>query len=135
MVHTIDIEEYVFDEVYKAIGSDLPAGCLVSEYVPVAEKLPLVSFVEIANLTYRSGQDNRLRENFALIAYDVNIYAPKKEQCRAIAAKLDQAMLNMQFDRSSPGLHFMVNLNDPAISRINILYEAVTDGARIFRQR
>lgn len=131
----IDIEEIVFDEVYKVVGADLPAGCLVSEYVPVAEKLPFVSMVEIANMTYQRGQDNRIRENFALIAYDVNVYATKKEQCRSIAAKLDQAMVNMQFERASPGLQFMPNIEDPAIVRINIRYEAVTDGVRIFRIR
>lgn len=129
----IDIETKVFDQVYSAIGSLLPAGCLVSEYVPVSEKLPFVTLVEIANVMYRKGQDNRIRENYAVIAYEANVYAKKKDECRTLASALDEAMVQMQFERLTPGMQFIPNIADPSFVRINVRYEAVTDGERIFR--
>lgn len=130
----IDIETIVFDHVYDAISELLPPDCIVSEYVPVAEKLPFVTLVEIANVTMAAGQDNRLKENFAVIAYDANVYADTKEECRRIAIALDNAMLEMQFARVSPGMQYITNMSDPLLSRMQARYEAVTDGHEIYRK-
>ena len=134
----IDIETIVFDAVYQEIGSLLPPGCLVSEYVHSASKFPFVSLVEIANVTYRRGQDNRLDENFAIIAYDANIFAQTKEECRRVAGLLDAAMLKLQFTRISPGMQFIQNMNlsttNPFVIRMHARYEAITDGKEIYRK-
>ena len=130
----IDIETTVFDHVYSKISDLLPPGCLVSEYVHEASKFPFVTLVEIANLTVKRGQDNRLTENYAVIAFDANIYAKSKDECRTVAMALDEAMMELQFTRAAPGMQYLQAMQDPFVIRMNARYEAVTDGNEIYRK-
>lgn len=129
----IDIETIVFDHVYNAIHDLVPSGCVVSEFVPEAARLPFVTLVEVANMTRAQNQDNRLTENYAVIAFDANIYAITKSECRSIATALDSAMMELQFARVAPGMQYITNMSDPRIVRMQARYEAVTDGREIYR--
>lgn len=137
-----DIENVVFDHVYEAIHDMLPPGCMASEYVHEASKFPFVTLIEITNNTVDSLQDNRLRENYALITFDANVYAKSKDECRQIIAALDAAMLEMQFSRVSPGIQYLQLIGaqylqvmqDPFVVRVQARYEAVTDGQQIYRK-
>lgn len=130
----IDIETIVFDHVYDAIHEMVPPGCLVSEYVHDASKFPFVTLIEIANLIMKGGQDNRLTENYAVIAFDANVYAQTKDECRKIAKAIDDAMTQLQFSRVAPGMQYIQAMQEPFVIRMNARYEAVTDGREIYRK-
>lgn len=138
----IDIENIVFNHVYEKIHEMLPPGCMTSEYVHEASQFPFVTLIEITNNTVDRLQDNRLQENFALITFDANVYAKTKDECRNIIAALDDAMLEMQFSRVSPGIQYLQLIGaqylqvmqDPFVVRVQARYEAVTDGKEIYRR-
>ena len=138
----LDIENVVFSHVYEAIHDMLPPGCMTSEYVHEASKFPFVTLIEITNNTVDRLQDNRLRENYALITFDANVYAKSKDECKRIIAALDAAMLEMQFSRVSPGVQYLQLIGaqylqvmqDPFVVRVQARYEAVTDGQQIYRK-
>lgn len=125
----IDVEIDVFDAVYSAVAELVPEGSLASEYMPEPPSFPHITLIEIDNDMAVRHQDSRTDECYASIAYEANVYAETREECRTIAAALDEAMTRLGF---RPSMRYMPNLSDLSIHRMLGRYEGITDGKHIY---
>lgn len=128
----IDIESIVFDTVYKAVKSKFPKAEVKSVYVESAAEFPCVCVVEDDNRTFQKTLDGSLNEHHAELLYTVTVYSNKKngkkEEARAIAKVIDEAMQGMKFTRIM--LNQIPNI-DQRIYRIVGRYRAiVSEGLR-----
>lgn len=122
----IDIESIVFDTVYKAVKSKFPKAEVKSVYVESAAEFPCVCVVEDDNRTFQKTLDGSLNEHHAELLYTVTVYSNKKngkkEEARAIAKVVDEAMQGMKFTRIM--LNQIPNI-DQRIYRIVGRYRAI----------
>lgn len=122
----IDIESIVFDTVYKAVKSKFPKAEVKSVYVESAAEFPCVCVVEDDNRTFQKTLDGSLNEHHAELLYTVTVYSNKKngkkEEARAIAKVIDEAMQDMKFTRIM--LNQIPNI-DQRIYRIVGRYKAI----------
>lgn len=124
----IDIENALFDELANLLETEFSelADNVYSEIPNEISSFPLVVIQEVSNLNYIKGQDNNEFENYATIAYDVNIYSNKisgaKLECKAILTKLDIMFLNYNFRRIS---YIPFKNNDDNVYRLTARYQAV----------
>ena len=137
----IDIESIVFDTVYKAVKSKFPKAEVKSVYVESAAEFPCVCVVEDDNRTFQKTLDGSLNEHHAELLYTVTVYSNKKngkkEEARAIAKVIDEAMQDMKFTRIM--LNQIPNI-DQRIYRIVGRYKAIvseglkqSDGKTIYQ--
>lgn len=137
----IDIESIVFDTVYKAVKSKFPKAEVKSVYVESAAEFPCVCVVEDDNRTFQKTLDGSLNEHHAELLYTVTVYSNKKngkkEEARAIAKVIDEAMQDMKFTRIM--LNQIPNI-DQRIYRIVGRYRAIvseglkqSDGKTIYQ--
>ena len=137
----IDIESIVFDTVYKAVKSKVPKAEVKSVYVESAAEFPCVCVVEDDNRTFQKTLDGSLNEHHAELLYTVTVYSNKKngkkEEARAIAKVIDEAMQGMKFTRIM--LNQIPNI-DQRIYRIVGRYRAIvseglkqSDGKTIYQ--
>lgn len=137
----IDIESIVFDTVYKAVKSKFPKAEVKSVYVESAAEFPCVCVVEDDNRTFQKTLDGSLNEHHADLLYTVTVYSNKKngkkEEARAIAKVIDEAMQGMKFTRIM--LNQIPNI-DQRIYRIVGRYRAIvseglkqSDGKTIYQ--
>ena len=137
----IDIESIVFDTVYKAVKSKFPKAEVKSVYVESAAEFPCVCVVEDDNRTFQKTLDGSLNEHHAELLYTVTVYSnkknDKKEEARAIAKVVDEAMQGMKFTRIM--LNQIPNI-DQRIYRIVGRYRAIvseglkqSDGKTIYQ--
>ena len=137
----IDIESIVFDTVYKAVKSKFPKAEVKSVYVESAAEFPCVCVVEDDNRTFQKTLDGSLNEHHAELLYTVTVYSNKKngkkEEARAIAKVIDEAMQGMKFTRIM--LNQIPNI-DQRIYRIVGRYKAIvseglkqSDGKTIYQ--
>lgn len=100
----IDIEPIVFDTLYKSVKVKFPKAEVKNVYVESAATFPCVCIVEDDNKTFLKTLDDRLSEHHAELLYTVTVYSNKKngkkEEARAIAKVIDEAMQNMKFTRT-----------------------------------
>lgn len=137
----IDIESIVFDTVYKAVKLKFPKAEVKSVYVESAAEFPCVCVVEDDNRTFQKTLDGSLNEHHAELLYTVTVYSNKKngkkEEARAIAKVIDEAMQGMKFTRIM--LNQIPNI-DQRIYRIVGRYRAIvseglkqSDGKTIYQ--
>lgn len=69
----IDIEYQLFDIVAKGLREKFPGVLVVGSSIQTFPTYPAVEIVEIGNAVYRKSRDIALRENHAVIAYQVRI--------------------------------------------------------------
>lgn len=124
----IDIENALFDKLVNMLETEFSelADNVYSEIPNEISSFPLVVITEVSNLNYIRGQDNNEFENYATIAYDVNIYSNKisgaKLECKAILNKLDIMFLNYNFRRIN---YIPFKNNDDNVYRLTARYQAV----------
>ena len=121
----IDIEAAVFDAVYQVVTTRIPPNSFKSEYVRNPASLPFATLIEVDNMTDERSRGTALDEEYSLIAYESNVYAMSKAECRAIAGLIDETLKRMNFACSS--LRFTPNLSDPDIYRITGRYQAAVN--------
>lgn len=132
----IDIENALFDKLANLLETEFSelADNVYSEIPNEISSFPLVVITEVSNLNYIRGQDNNEFENYATIAYDVNIYSNKingaKLECKAILNKLDIMFLNYNFRRIN---YIPFKNNDDNVYRLTARYQAVvSDDYRLY---
>lgn len=118
----IDVENDVFDYVYRALEGIVPEGCISAEYDPAPPALPFVTLIEIDNYTDLNKRGTAETEEYAILSYEANVYAESKQQCKCIANLLDEAMARLNFSRLS--MQQVTNLADPTIHRMVGRYRA-----------
>lgn len=146
-----DVENYVVDQVAKALRAEFKGIFVVSTDTDAPSKFPAVCFWEQSNIPLASTQTAHSRENYTELMYQGNIYtlnhtsganrtfaqsSPNggtdaaeqratggKQQCRKIAAVIDRVMTGMGFIRifGQP----VLNPSDTSISRYSLRYKGI----------
>jgi len=122
----IDVEVKVFNRVYQTVAPLCANKKFVSTIItekPTA--FPAASLIEIDNRTVRSAQSSTPVENYSLITYQLDVYATTKSKCREVYAAADEAMIAMNFTRTSG--QYMNQLDNTKVFRYVARYEAVVD--------
>lgn len=122
----IDVEVKVFNRVYQTVAPLCANKKFVSTIItekPTA--FPAASLIEIDNRTVRTTQSSTPVENYSLITYQLDVYATTKSKCREVYAAADEAMIAMNFTRTSG--QYMNQLDNTKVFRYVARYEAVVD--------
>ena len=121
----IDYEVKIFNRVHAAVSPLCAKNKFVSKQIVSETAFPAASLIEMDNTTVRSLQSSTPGENFALITYQLDVYAMNQSDCRKVFAAADEAMLGMNFSRMS-GL-YIDNPGNPDVFRYTARYEAMID--------
>ena len=123
----IDIENALFTRIAIAVRLAFPEAYVVGEYVPQPPRMPAVYIVEQDNSVYMPGRDSGDVENYADVAYQVDVFSNravgKKTECKQIMAIIDAEFSKLGFTRTF--LNPVTNLDEPTIYRMIGLYRAV----------
>ena len=121
----IDFEVKIFNKVHSAVSSLCAKNGFVSKQIVKATAFPAASLIEMDNATVRKRQSSTPRENFALVTYQLDVYAMKKSDCKAVFAAADDMMLKLNFSRMSG--RYIDNPGNPDVFRYTARYEAEID--------
>lgn len=122
----IDYEVKIFNKVYAVVAPLCANKRFVSTVItekPTA--FPAASLIEMDNRTVRSRQSSTPAENFALVTYQLDVYATTKSKCREVFAAADGAMIAMNFSRMSG--QYINNPDNTKVFRYVARYEAEID--------
>ena len=124
---SIDIENELFTRIAIAVRLAYPEAYVVGEYVSQPARFPAVFIVEQDNSVYQSGRDSGDIENYAEVAYQVDVYSNrnvgKKSECKAIMAIIDAQFAQLGFTRTF--LNPVQNMDNPEIYRMTGVFRAV----------
>ena len=121
----IDYEVKVFNRVHSEAAPLCAKNKFVSKQVLSPTAFPAGNLIEIDNATVRARQSSTPGENFALITYQLDVFAKTKSECRSVFAAADGAMIAMNFSRMSG--RYIDNPGNPDVFRYTARYEAVID--------
>ena len=121
----IDYEVQIFNTVHSVVAPLCAKNKFVSKQVVSVTAFPAASLVEIDNATVSRRQTSTPGENFGLLTYQLDVYAMKKSECRAVFAAADDMMVKMNFTRMSG--RYVDNPNNPDVFRYTARYEAEID--------
>ena len=131
----IDIEDQVFDAVYPFIEPLVAEGGFVSEFVPEPASFPHAYLCEIDNNPDAKTADSGEREWSSIVAYESQIYAMSKSECRQIQQAMDDAMVRLMGFTKLQG-QFAPNLADRSIYRMVARYQrGVTRSGDMYKPR
>lgn len=122
----IDYEVKIFNKAYAKAAPKCANNMFVSTIItekPTA--FPAASLIEIENRTVRSRQSSTPTENFAILVYQLDVYATSKSKCREVFAEVDEAMLAMNFTRVSG--QYINAPDNTKLFRYTARYEAEID--------
>lgn len=135
----IDKSNEVFDRVMTYVMSQhsgLTEENFGSDDVDAPSVFPFVSIVQSESRTSRDHQDDRLRENKAVLLFQIEVYSNKRggkrSECRKIHAEIDDCMMRMNFIRESAG--FRTNLTNNSIARHVSTYSVLADNEHFYRR-
>lgn len=131
----IDYEVKIFNRVHASVAPLCAKGKFVStNFSSPPTAFPAASLIEMDNATIRNRQSSTPVENFALITYQLDVYAMSKSECRHVYAAADEAMIAMNFNRMSAP--FTQNAANTKVFRYTARYEAEIDpDGNIYRRR
>lgn len=119
----IDIENYVYTQVYKAIKAKYPKANVSSQYVKAPTSFPHVSIIEEDNYIDQSMISTTDTEHSVKVMYSVNIYVndidKKKNIAKDIANIIDNAFQSLRFRRA---LKLVVPNMDNGIYRMTMRF-------------
>lgn len=121
----IDYETKVFTRVYDAAASLCAENMFVSTQVNTFAKLPAGVLYEMDNRTVSKRQSSTPVENYALITYQLEVYAGTKKTAKKVYSAADAEMIAMNFNRISG--QFLPTLDNTNLVRYVARYEAVVD--------
>jgi hypothetical protein len=121
----IDYEVNVFDAVYRKVSHLFAKGKFVSMYVPSPTGFPAGSLVELTNSTVQKRQSSTPIENYAVVMYQLDVYALTKQEARSLLSEVDNVMIGLGFSRV--GGEFLDNMSNVNVFRYAARYEAEID--------
>lgn len=121
----IDYEVNVFDRVYRKTSNLFAKGKFVSAYNPTPTAYPAGSLVELINRTDQKRQSSTPIENYAVVMYQLDVYALSKKEARSVYAAVDDQMIALGFTRTSGD--FLDNADNVDVFRYTARYEAEMD--------
>jgi hypothetical protein len=122
----IDYENKVFNYVHPYVAPLCAKDKFVSTIItekPTA--FPAASLIEMDNTTVRRLQSSTPVENYALVTYQLEIYATTKASCKKVLAAADKALLSLNFTRMSAP--YIDNAGNTKVFRYVARYEAMVD--------
>ena len=122
----IDYEVTIFNRIYEVAAPLCANKKFVSTVIserPTA--FPAASLIEIDNRTVRNRQSSTPTENYALVTYQLDVFATSKAKCREVYAAIDSAMIGLNFSRMS-GM-YIDNAQNTKVFRYTARYEAEID--------
>ena len=123
----ISIENELFTRIAIAVRLEFPSAYVVGEFVAQPARFPAVFIVEQDNSVYMRGRDSGDVENYAEVAYQVDVYSNlnvgKKTECKSIMAIIDSEFAALGFTRTF--MNPVQNMDDPRIYRMTAVYRAV----------
>lgn len=131
----IDYEVKIFNRVHAKVATLCAKGKFVSTIITEEPTgFPAASLIEMDNSTVRSRQSSTPVENYAMITYQLDVYATTKSKCREVYAAADAAMIAMNFSRMSGA--YINNAGNTKVFRYVARYEAEIDpDGNIYRRR
>jgi hypothetical protein len=133
----INVENEIFNRVTKSVRNAYPSVFISGEYVRTPSKFPFVSLIEMSNTAYDRTQTSGSLENHASLMYEVNVYSNKtsgkKNECKAIAALIDNELAALGFSRTM--LQPIPNMDDATIYRMTGRYTAVISKDKVIYRR
>ena len=129
----IDYEIQIFNAVYPDIAPLCAKNRFISCPVSSLTAFPTVSLVEMANTTVRNRQSSSMEENYARIAYQLDVYAQSKKECKEVYAAADNAMMKHGFTRFSGS--FIDYPENTKLFRYTARYEAEIDKNGVIYRR
>lgn len=122
----IDYEVKIFNTAHATVAPKCANNMFVSTVITEAPTaFPAASLIEIGNRTVRNRQSSTPKENFSLITYQLDVYATSKSKCREVFATADEAMIAMNFTRTSG--QYINNIQNTKVFRYTARYEAIVD--------
>lgn len=121
----IDAEVKIFNRVHAVAAPLCAPKKFVSIQLVNPTAFPAASLIEMDNRTVRNRQSSSPIENFAQITYQLEVYAMKKSECRAVYSTVDDEMISMNFSRMSG--QYIDNPNNTKVFRYVARYEAMID--------
>ena len=94
----IDYETKVFTRVYDAAASLCAENMFVSTQVNTFAKLPAGVLYEMDNRTVSKRQSSTPVENYAMITYQLEVYAGTKKAAKKVYSAADAEMIAMNFN-------------------------------------
>ena len=131
----IDCEVKVFNRAYAVAAPLCAKGKFTSTVITDPDtKLPAASLIEMDNTTVTGLQTSTPIENFALVTYQLEVYATSKSECRAVFSAVDDEMISMNFTRISG--QYINNPGNTKVFRYVARYEALVDrDGNLYRRR
>lgn len=128
----IDKEIYVFDNVYHFVMGHpkMSAEQFASQYVPSPPKFPYATLEEITNVTAQRYRSTAQNEDMAIVAYEANVYANTKKDCREVMNCIDAGMNDLNFIRDS--MNYVDNVADRNLFRLVCRFRAYVDANGVF---
>lgn len=122
----IDCEVKVFNRVYPVAAPLCASKKFVSTVISEAPTaFPAASLIEIDNRTVRKRQGSTPAETYARVTYQLDVFATTKAKCREIYGAVDDAMIGMNFSRTSG--QYIDNAENTQVFRYTSRYVAEVD--------
>lgn len=130
----IDYEVQIFNKIYPHVAPLCASNKFVSTLIVSPTAFPTASLIEMDNATVRQRQSSTPIENYAVITYQLDVYANSKSKCREVFNAADDAMIAIGFNRFSG--QFIPNAENTKVFRYTARYEAEIDqDGVIYRRR
>lgn len=130
----IDAEVKIFNRVHAKVAPLCADKKFVSTVIVENEtSFPAASLIEMDNRILRDFQTSTPIENFALVTYQLDVYATSKRECRNVFEAADETMVSMNFCRIS-GMYINYPTNTK-LFRYTARYDAIIDrNGNIYRR-
>ena len=130
----IEIESKVYSPIATALKAQYSGMYVTSEPAPTPSKPLAVSIVQQDSYSSARMQDNTLKEKFATVMFQVDVYSNKqtgkKSQCKEVMNVIDKMLFEMNFMRLSLN---PIPMEDSGYYRLTARYRAETDGETLYR--
>ena len=121
----IDHEVDIFNEMYTVVAPLCASKKFVSSQIISPTALPAASLIEMDNSTVRERQSSTPGENYAVITYQLDVFAKTKSQCREVFKTADDRMILLGFNRMSA--NYIDNNANTSVHRYVARYRAEID--------
>ena len=130
----IEIEAKVYSPIATALKAKYPGIYVTSEPAPTPPKDLVASIVQQDSYSSMRKQDNTLREKFATVMFQVDVYSNqtsgKKSKAKEVMNDIDEMFFEMNFMRLSLA---PIPMEDSGYYRLTARYRAETDGQTLYR--
>lgn len=130
----IDIEAKVYSPIATALKEQFSGIYTTSEPAATPSKALVASIVQMDSYVSPRDMDNTLRETFATVMFQVDVYSNKqigkKSQCKEVMGAIDEMLCRMNFTRESLT---PIPMEGSGYYRLAARYRAKTDGETLYR--